>query len=50
MHVVQLSLVSAVCPAVKVCLSVQMLEFGRAALYNQSFVLESACRVQREVC
>ena len=29
--------------------SAQMLDFGRAALYNQSFVLESACRVQREV-
>ena len=26
-----------------------MLEFGRAALYNNSFVLDSACRVQREV-
>ncbi|KAL0030420.1 hypothetical protein WJX79_003750 [Trebouxia sp. C0005] len=27
----------------------QMLEFGRAALYNNSFVLDSACRVQREL-
>ncbi|KAL3141620.1 hypothetical protein ABBQ32_004858 [Trebouxia sp. C0010 RCD-2024] len=26
-----------------------MLEFGRAALYNHSFVLDSACRVQREL-
>lgn len=26
-----------------------MLEFGRAALYNNSFVLDSACRVQREL-
>ena len=50
MRVVQSSHDLAVCAADKVCLSVQMLEFGRAALYNQSFVLESACRVQREVC
>lgn len=30
-------------------IALQMLEFGRAALYNNSFVLDSACRVQREV-
>ena len=26
-----------------------MLDFGRAALYNKSYLLDSACRVQREV-
>ncbi len=40
---------SVLCCDADVLCCLQMLEFGRAALYNNSFVLDSACRVQREV-